>query len=93
MFLLKINHINIANSEGEVYCRLLDKIVTLDENHQKNYCGKCKMYAGSAQGNGVECEWDDVRDLPNPSVVYNPSIEKENIVSQEAIERLKKGKN
>lgn len=75
-----INHINYKDVNGLVYCRNRDKVVKLDEEHASNFCKNCKYYAGSAQGEGVECYWDDPRkDLDNPHTVFNPEKEKDSI--------------
>jgi hypothetical protein len=79
-----VNHINIMNDENEVYCRLRKKVVELDEIQQRDYCGSCHMFRGSAQGRGVECEWEDVRDIPDPYMITRPHVEKDHIVTTEA---------
>lgn len=56
-----INHINIADFNNNVYCRKLDRVVTLDENQQQINCFNCKFLSGFAQGQGVECYWNDPR--------------------------------
>ena len=54
------NHIATFDDSGEVYCRKLNKIVSfLRGSKQWRICNNCKMFAGSAQGEGVECVWDD----------------------------------
>ncbi len=80
----KVNHINNMDSENRVYCRLLNKVVELGATHTRDYCSGCKMFAGSAQGRGVECEWEDHRDVSNPHVVNNPIIEFNHIITSEA---------
>lgn len=71
----KTNHINYATSEQEVYCCLRNRVVQLDASHTTKYCQGCKMYGGNADGEGVECIWEDVRDVPNPYVVTDPHAE------------------
>jgi hypothetical protein len=70
-----INHINYRNENNEVYCCLRNKIVKLDAAQQGQFCSSCKMYNGAAQGKGVECTWEDLRDVSNPHIVRNPLVE------------------
>ncbi|WP_409342701.1 hypothetical protein [Paenibacillus sp. MBLB4367] len=70
-----INHINMADENGRVYCCLRNKVVTLDAKHTKTFCGGCKMYRGDAGGQGVECAWDDARGVSEPYRVSNPQEE------------------
>jgi len=79
-----VNHINFVDDQNRVYCRSRKKVVVFDESHQKDFCSSCPMFRGSAQGEGVECEWEDVRDIPNPYMVKQPIIEKNHIVTAEA---------
>lgn len=79
-----VNHINVADRTNEIYCRLRKKIVAFDEAQQRDFCEGCPMWRGSAQGQGVECEWEDVRDIPNPYIVTDPLVEKNHIVTSEA---------
>ncbi|WP_248928448.1 hypothetical protein [Paenibacillus hamazuiensis] len=71
----EINHINLKNAEGLVYCCLRNKLVKLDEEQEQTFCKMCKMYAGPAGGRGVECVWEDMRDVGNPHVVTDPHEE------------------
>lgn len=52
-----VNHINIMDSAGKVFCKKLNGIVQLDFD----ICCSCEMFNGSAQGEGVECLWEDKR--------------------------------
>lgn len=52
-----INHINIMDGDGKVYCKKENKIIKLDFDN----CSSCNMFNGSAQGEGVECLWKDER--------------------------------
>jgi Holliday junction resolvase-like predicted endonuclease len=73
---MKVNHINYFTKDLKVYCKLLDRVVCFDEEHTSNFCNSCDMFAGSAQGRGVECIWEDNReDIGNPHIVYNPEHE------------------
>lgn len=49
-------HLNYPNEKGQVYCRDKHKILPLDFQR----CGKCRLLSGGAQGNGVECYYEDV---------------------------------
>lgn len=75
-----INHINLTNSEGQVYCRKRNKVVVLDGRHTQEYCNKCPMFQGSAQGEGVECRWNDLRALQDPTLVIDPQQEKNQVL-------------
>lgn len=80
-----VNHVNLTDSKGRVYCRMLKKIVELDSYHQRDYCSNCSFFRGTAQGEGVECEWEDIRDnVDTVHVVSRPEIEEANIMSAEA---------
>lgn len=71
-----INHINVADAEGKVYCCLRNRIVCLDEEHKNKFCSGCKMYNGNAGGGGVECIWDDIREADaNQVIVTDPARE------------------
>lgn len=67
-----VNHINYADANGNVYCCLRNKVVQLDETQFTSYCFGCKMFGGTAQGQGVECFWDDARQVNNPHIVNDP---------------------
>ncbi|WP_238178212.1 hypothetical protein [Paenibacillus contaminans] len=70
-----INHINMADENGRVYCCLRNKVVSLDAKHRKTFCSGCKMYRGDAGGQGVECAWDDARGVSEPYTVSDPQGE------------------
>jgi hypothetical protein len=79
-----VNHINLADEEGNVFCRKKNEVVTLDDYHFTNHCSKCDMFVGAAQGGGVECEWTDLREkVKNPFVVSNPYYEKNQVIIQD----------
>ncbi|ALS23883.1 hypothetical protein [Paenibacillus naphthalenovorans] len=71
----QIRHINLADENSRVYCCLRNKIVKLDEDQKKGFCASCRMYAGDAGGQGVECVWGDMRPVSDPYVVNNPGAE------------------
>ncbi|WAB25174.1 hypothetical protein M3_0223 [Lysinibacillus phage vB_LfM_LysYB1] len=76
-----VNHVNLATPEGTVFCRLQNKVVVLDERHSSEYCAKCPMFRGSAQGDGVECYWNDKReDVKSPKIVTEPSKERDQVI-------------
>lgn len=79
----RINHINLKNVEDQVYCCLRNKIVDLTEQHLVQYCHGCQMFAGTAQGKGIECSWNDARHVSNPHIVLDPHVEcRENQMKQ-----------
>ena len=66
----KVNHINILNDAGRVYCYKLNKVEVLE----KCPCNKCVMFNGTAQGDGVECLWaGDTNTVVHK--VYDPNEE------------------
>lgn len=69
----KINHINYAY--GPIYCRKRNKLVDFDMNQVNDFCSNCEMFNGSAQGEGVECLWEDDRDVENPHIVTRGNAE------------------
>lgn len=87
-----VNHINLVDGNGQVYCRLLDRIVDFTNEHQSNFCDKCRMFAGSAQGNGVECEWTDSRPEASSGikVVNDAQLEADSVTIADAKEQKKK---
>lgn len=53
-------HLNVLDDNGNVYCRLNNnKLNFTDMKKVRKQCFKCKMFAGTYQGQGVECVWDD----------------------------------
>lgn len=89
------NHINIKDENGQVYCRRLDSVVTLNGAHQASWCVSCPMLAGSAQGDGIECYWNDSRPEAKDGgsiMIWNPLIEMEYLNSHEAANPQKKTK-
>lgn len=86
-----VNHINIVDGNGQVYCRLLDSVVDFTEGHQNHNCSKCRMFAGSAQGSGVECEWTDTRPGSESGVhVVNDAQMESDSVTIEDVKKKKK---
>ncbi|TBL80690.1 hypothetical protein [Paenibacillus thalictri] len=65
-------HINLRNKDGLVYCCLRNKVVQLDDQQERQFCSQCKMYAGPADGQGVECIWEDMRDIGSPYTAVDP---------------------
>lgn len=68
----KTNHINYSTDQQEVYCCLRNRVVQLTEEHKQDFCGGCKMFNGFADGEGVECLWEDIRNVSNPHIVIDP---------------------
>jgi len=80
----KINHINYATA-GKIYCRSRDKVVDLDVEQMRDYCSECPFFNGTAQGQGVECLWEDVREgVQNPHIVTRGNIERQWVITAEA---------
>jgi hypothetical protein len=66
------NHVNFMDSDGHIYCCLRNKVVKFDQEQKERFCHDCKMFAGFADGRGVECEWEDLRGVNNPYIVVDP---------------------
>lgn len=64
-----MNHVNIPDKEGHIYCCLRNRVVNLNSKQQKHYCSSCKMYNGNANGTGVECLWDDMREASGTEII------------------------
>lgn len=64
-----INHVNLPDGNGNIYCCLRNRIVRLEAGHTERYCRGCRMYNGDAGGTGVECLWDDIRETESDQVV------------------------
>lgn len=58
----KTNHIQ----RGLAYCYLKDELVEVPGPHIQEVClgEKCPYLTGSAQGEGIECLWDDGTGIP-----------------------------
>lgn len=55
------NHLQV----GKAYCLWLDKLVEVPGPHIAKVCvNGCPYLAGSVQGEGIECLWDDGTDIP-----------------------------
>lgn len=85
-----VNHINIVDENGEIYCRKRGRVVEFTEEHQDNFCAKCPFFKGTAQGQGVECEWEDVRDIESPYIVTRANTEYRHITTSEIKAELDK---
>lgn len=70
-----ITHMNLTNEDGNVYCCLRNKIVLLNDLQVLNYCSSCTMNKGLQRGKSVNCIWDDLRDVKNPHIVFDPNLE------------------
>lgn len=59
---MKTNHVQ----RGRAYCYKLNKIVNVPSRHIQRVClgQSCPYLAGAAQGEGIECLWDDGTDDP-----------------------------
>lgn len=56
----RINHINYPDNNNKIYCRRLNRVITLDaEGKYWETCNACPLFEGDYQGQGVECMWDD----------------------------------
>jgi len=74
-----VNHINYI-SDGKVYCRKTDSVVEFTDEFVNHTCVGCPMFAGTVQGQGVECVWADSRPhVSDPHIVVDPEAEKYDI--------------
>lgn len=70
-----VNHINYPDDANRIFCRRLNKIITLDaEGKFWGTCIQCRLFNGDYQGQGVECLYDDVKDASGYS--SDPAKEK-----------------
>ncbi len=60
----KTNHINFADSNGEIYCYRTNKVTVLNNEWWEEQCNVCPYLNGSAQGDGVECLYHDASNRP-----------------------------
>jgi molybdenum cofactor biosynthesis enzyme MoaA len=67
-----VTHVNYTDQDGQIYCCLRNKVVKLDAVQHKRFCEGCKMFAGTAKGRGVECVWQDMRNVSEPHIVDDP---------------------
>jgi hypothetical protein len=69
-----ITHMNYKNEEGNVYCCLRNKVVSLNKVQTLHFCSTCTMFKG-LNSTKVNCSWEDIRDLENPHCVIDPYLE------------------
>lgn len=69
-----INHINVPDANGQIYCCLRNRIVRFGQDHMDQYCSGCRMFGGDAGGSGVECHWDDIRETEADHVVVTDPV-------------------
>lgn len=99
-----INHINFLDENGCIFCRRAGKIMEVNPHFLSHMCNDCPFFNGSAQGEGVECLWEDTRDIPSGFIATNsPSdeiysivesgqeLKSESEVSEESKKKLKEG--
>jgi hypothetical protein len=70
-----VTHVNYTDQDGQIYCCLRNKIVKLDQLQREQFCQGCKMFGGTANGQGVECVWEDMRNVSEPHIVHDPVSE------------------
>lgn len=62
------NHINYPDAANRIFCRRLNKIITLDTDGKFwDTCLQCRLFNGDYQGQGVECLYEDTGDAPEYS--------------------------
>lgn len=72
----EVLHINYANEDGKVYCRKAKSLIDLHGGFQIQACKNCPFFRGTAQGEGVECQWEDSRpDVGDVMATSNPEEE------------------
>jgi len=55
----KTNHIHSPDEDGRVYCFLHDEIEPLTSEFLQQTCANCAFFEGTAQGEGIECLYQD----------------------------------
>ncbi|MEK8132194.1 hypothetical protein WMW72_30275 [Paenibacillus filicis] len=70
-----VHHRNLKDESGRIYCCLRNKVVKLDDRQEHEFCRGCSMFAGDAEGQGVDCVWEDLRPVASPYVVRDPAKE------------------
>ena len=65
-----VNHLNYATDAGQVYCRMRNTIIS----PSPDTCSDCKLFFGSLQGEGVECNWVDESEYSTMEIT-NPTRE------------------
>ena len=86
-----INHLNYADDDNRIYCRKLNKIAELNDEHVESNCMKCPMFAGSLQGQGVECSWNDTREkVQDPHIVTRPASERQELIIEDELNPSRK---
>lgn len=57
---MRTNHVMVPDSNGNIYCRKLDKITKFKEGFFTKYCRTCIYLNGLGAGIGaIECKYDD----------------------------------
>ena len=64
-----VRHINRVDTNEQVYCHNVGKIVTFDGPFVAKTCWLCPLWGGLSDGYGVECVWDDAK-APSAEVKY-----------------------
>lgn len=68
-----VTHTNYKNQDGHIYCCLRNKVVELNQQQQEQFCQGCKMFGGMVgDGQGVNCIWEDLRNVSNPHIAHDP---------------------
>jgi hypothetical protein len=70
-----VEHVNVVNDSGNVYCCLRNKVVEFNEEHVSRFCSACMMNRGLTPGKSVQCSWKDHRAKESKRVVLDPSAE------------------
>ena len=89
---MRVNHLNyVSEDSGKVYCRKRNKVVELNDNQFSNHCSSCPMFAGSLQGEGVECVWTDNRQDVEPiHSVTSPEVERNSLIVYDETKKKEK---
>lgn len=60
------------DAQGKVYCHAINKIVELKYLFDNDMCQGCMYFAGTIQGEGVECAFHDKNAKTTPVYIYSP---------------------
>lgn len=56
---MRVNHLNLADEAGEVYCEKVGQVVPMNDGFMSEQCSDCQYFNGHMQGEGVECLYED----------------------------------
>lgn len=79
----QVIHQNFLTDSNKVFCKRLDKVTDFNVNR----CNTCNMCAGSLQGAGVECVWEDEDKNYPIMAITNPEAEAKRVKANPQIKK------